>query len=587
MVFDAYASFGERLRALPRLGVGISTEFGAGGEGLDVNALAREHPGLVGFLEIGVDLDRGVDADGRRWVAEGRPTTYHFLDVNLEEREDLDEAWCVASAELAREIGAAWMCGDAGLWHVGPRDRGHGALLPPVLRAESAVELAENVRRLRELTGLEVLPENPPAHVYLGDLHLLDYFSRVADAADCGLLLDVAHLAIYQRASGHAPRTGLDGFPLERVVEVHVAGGTPFEHGGRTFVEDDHGTELLPETWELAAEVLERAPNLRAVVFECERNPVEQVLPGFERLRELFGAPGPPAPDAPRRGAPEEPGPRSAGVERRLLQRTLFRMQLDRSFADAVFRRDGPALASTGLAGDAIAALLALDPLAVGADCGGTRLSRLVGNVATEFARTVHVAVERLGLDDVVMAFPGSDEFHGALRADGSLPLAFADYLERRIQGADPVCSAFLTVESALARARRELREVPSPGAGEVVMSGSAWVVRVPAGTLAAMAALDEDSERELEPSGEETLLVTARPGSWTGALREVQVEAVSDGLGTLLESARVPLGDAGRKELARELGVGATELEAQVADLVAEGLFQVRAVPRNPCSLG
>ena len=40
---------------------------------------------------------------------------------------------------------------------------------------------ADNVLQMRERTGFEILPENPPSHVYLGDLHLLDYFARVAE----------------------------------------------------------------------------------------------------------------------------------------------------------------------------------------------------------------------------------------------------------------------------------------------------------------------------------------------------------------------------------------------------------------------
>ena len=87
------------------------------------------------------------------------------------------------------------------------------------------------------------------------------------------MLLDVAHLAIYQRATGRAPLDGLDGFPLDRVVEVHVAGGTEFEFGGRRFVDDDHTPEPLAETWQILEAVLPRAlRNLRAVVYECERN---------------------------------------------------------------------------------------------------------------------------------------------------------------------------------------------------------------------------------------------------------------------------------------------------------------------------
>lgn len=288
--FDPALPFSARVATLPRLGLGLSTEFGAGAHGLDPCALRAEHPRFVEFLEIGVDLERGLDADARAWVAAGLPVTFHFLDANLEESEDLDVEWLAGTRELAHGIRAAWICGDAGLWHVGPRDRGHGTLLPPVLCDASAVEMARSVRAMREGTGLEVLPENPPAHVYVGPLHLLDYFARVADAADCGLLLDLAHLAIYQRATGRSPKDGLDGFPLDRVVEIHVAGGTEFEHAGRRFVDDDHSPEPLPETWALLEAVLPRTPNLRALVYECERNAARDVIPVFERLREALDA---------------------------------------------------------------------------------------------------------------------------------------------------------------------------------------------------------------------------------------------------------------------------------------------------------
>lgn len=286
--FPTTAGFERRVQALPWLGLGVSTEFGARAQGLDLAALRAASGERVRFLEVGVDLERGVDADARAWAARGWPLSYHFLDVNLEEAEDLDEAWVSETRSLARALGAAWLCGDAGLWHVGPRERGHGALLPPILEPDGADELAESVRALRERSGFEVLPENPPAHVYLGRMHLLDYFARVAERADCGLLLDVAHLAIYQRACGWAPLTGLDGFPLERVVEVHVAGGTPFDWQGRTLVEDDHGLAPLPDTWTLFEHVAARAPNLRAVVLECERNTIAGVLPLYERLARAW-----------------------------------------------------------------------------------------------------------------------------------------------------------------------------------------------------------------------------------------------------------------------------------------------------------
>ena len=279
------------LSTLPRLGVGISAEPGSSVAGIDASELAAAHPGLVHFLEYGSDLDRGLDDHVRRWAQAGRPTTYHFLDVNLEEPEDVDARWLDETARAAREIGAAWLCGDAGLWHFGARDRGHQLLLPPVLTRESADAVAESIAIIQAATGFAVLPENPPGAFFLGDLHILDYFARVADRAGCGLLLDCAHLAMFQRLRGLPPLAGLDGYPLDRVVELHVAGGTPVDVEGLSLIEDAHGPEPLPETWAILEAVLSaKPPSLKAIVYECERNPADDVLANFRRLNRAFAA---------------------------------------------------------------------------------------------------------------------------------------------------------------------------------------------------------------------------------------------------------------------------------------------------------
>lgn len=283
-------SFLHRVQRLPSLGLGPSTEYGAGGVAgaLDVERLRRRHPSWAGFLEIGVEVAKGLDADATRWVAAKRPCTYHFLDVNLDEPEDLDPAWLDALRALIGQLRPAWLCGDAGLWHFGRRDRGQMLLLPPILCDEAADRLAAGIVALREATGLEVLPENPPGSVFLGDLHLLDFFARVAHQADTGLLLDCAHLAIYQRLRGCSPLTGMDGFPLDRVVEMHVAGGKLKQNQGFSYVDDDHGPEVLPDTWAIAEYVARRAPNLRAIVVEAERNPLDRVRPIFARAEGLL-----------------------------------------------------------------------------------------------------------------------------------------------------------------------------------------------------------------------------------------------------------------------------------------------------------
>jgi uncharacterized protein (UPF0276 family) len=284
-----------RLGALPYFGVGISGEYGVR-PSIDPSLFNETHPGLIHVVEFGTDTDRGVDSAILRWVDSGRPATYHFLDINFEELEDLDPAWMDETAAFARRLGSPWLCGDSGMWHFGPRDRGHGLLLPPVLTRDSAKRTAESILIVQERTGLPVFPENPPSLYYLGNLHVLEYFAAVSEIANCGLLLDTAHLSIFQKARGLQPLDGLRDFPLDRIVEMHVAGGgeavTP---DGYAYLDDDHRAEVHPDTWEITEYVIPRAPRLKALMYECEHNDPEVTIDTFERLNRMFPPPPRPA----------------------------------------------------------------------------------------------------------------------------------------------------------------------------------------------------------------------------------------------------------------------------------------------------
>jgi hypothetical protein len=118
---------------------------------------------------------------------------------------------------------------------------------------------------------------------------VLDFMGRLHAQTGCPLVLDVGHLVAAQLASGLPLETGLDGFPFDAVIEVHVAGAvitrTP---EGRGVYLDDHGQPLRSEVLALLAEVLPRCRALRALVFEGDGHPAGAARRTLQTLRTLL-----------------------------------------------------------------------------------------------------------------------------------------------------------------------------------------------------------------------------------------------------------------------------------------------------------
>jgi hypothetical protein len=124
-----------------------------------------------------------------------------------------------------------------------------------VLCRESALGTADNIRRNRGVDRIAVLPENPPSVVYLGPLHILDYFAAVSERAGC-VAARCAHLAIFQHLRGLPPYRA-DGSARQGRGDAH-AGGTLKGRRWFAYVDDSHSPEPISETWEIFEYVVRR-----------------------------------------------------------------------------------------------------------------------------------------------------------------------------------------------------------------------------------------------------------------------------------------------------------------------------------------
>ena len=105
------------------------------------------------------------------------------------------------------------------------------------------------------------------------------FVRSVVTAADCGILLDLHNVWANERNGRQGVREFLAELPLERVWEVHLAGGLEVDG----YWLDAHSGPIPPALLDLARDVVAKLPSLGAVVFEIGSD----FLPGLgaENLR--------------------------------------------------------------------------------------------------------------------------------------------------------------------------------------------------------------------------------------------------------------------------------------------------------------
>lgn len=141
-----------------------------------------------------------------------------------------------------------------------------GFFMPPSQTRASAHAAATRIRELAHAMGTAVLFETGVSYLRPQPWELADgeYFAEVAEAADCGILLDLHNVWTNAR-NGRQPLDALfDAMPLDRVVELHVAGGV--EHRGYWL--DGHCGPTPAELRSIAERLVPRLGNLKAIVFE-------------------------------------------------------------------------------------------------------------------------------------------------------------------------------------------------------------------------------------------------------------------------------------------------------------------------------
>lgn len=231
----------------------------------------------------------------------GKPFAAHGLGLSPGTAVDQDgrlDAWLRQIGEDHEQFDFAWYSEHLGFCEAGSIDVTLPLPLPHC--SESLDAVSRRLGRLREVVPVVAL-ENWASTFTISDPGDEPRFcNAVCEAADCGLILDLHNVYTQCLNFDLDANATLDGFDLDRVIALHLSGGSfsepEWSSHGRVFRLDSHDGPVPEWVWQAFARILPECRNLRGVVIERIAASLDDAGTGplereFERARELMCLP--------------------------------------------------------------------------------------------------------------------------------------------------------------------------------------------------------------------------------------------------------------------------------------------------------
>jgi uncharacterized protein (UPF0276 family) len=223
--------------------------FGVGLRSVHFSHVLKEQPAVDWFEVISENF---MDSGGRpRYVldqvAERYPVVMHGVSLSIGSTEPLNFDYLRKLKRLADAIGALWISDHlcwTGVLGINTHD-----LLPVPLTEETLAHVVARIRTVQDLLERPLVLENPSSYVTFADSTMSEweFLRRMAEDADCGLLLDVNNVFVSSVNHDFDPVEYIESVPHERVVQFHLAGHTDCG----THRIDTHDGVVIGPVWEL------------------------------------------------------------------------------------------------------------------------------------------------------------------------------------------------------------------------------------------------------------------------------------------------------------------------------------------------
>lgn len=217
-------------------------------------------PGPVAWLEIHAEnylFEGGPRMALLSAMAERFPISVHGVGLSIGGERPLDTDHLARVAQLVRHIEPAsfsehlaWSTHESAYF---------SDLLPLPYTNDTLNSVCAHIDQVQETLARRMLLENPSSYLAFSESTWgePDFLAEVARRTGCGLLLDVANVAISANNLRTSERAYIDAFPLTQVGEIHLAGPTPDAQDAEVLI-DSHACEVPADIWDLYSEVIAR-----------------------------------------------------------------------------------------------------------------------------------------------------------------------------------------------------------------------------------------------------------------------------------------------------------------------------------------
>jgi uncharacterized protein (UPF0276 family) len=176
----------------------------------------------------------------------------HGVSLSIGSADPLDGIYLDKLAELAARVNPVWIS-DHLCW-TGVAGVNSHDLLPMPLTEASLAHVTARVRAVQDRLGRPLILENPSTYLRFKGAQMpeWEYLGRLAEDADCGLLLDVNNVFVSATNHGYAALDYLSDFPLAQVGEIHLAGhAEQSDDEGERLLIDSHDEPVADAVWKL------------------------------------------------------------------------------------------------------------------------------------------------------------------------------------------------------------------------------------------------------------------------------------------------------------------------------------------------